>query len=78
MTFGYQHDRPTLAMMTRPGRKTHELRNAITREIHRLYDRDESLSVIEKSGRRFAADLAKDQRERIADRLKLLLGARPL
>lgn len=68
------HDRPTLAMVLRPGRKTREFHGMVSREVDRLARREDELDEIAaKSRKAFAVQLATEQAERVAIRREAML-----
>ena len=68
------HDRPTLPMMLRPGRKPYELHRAMTQEIFRLKEREEDLTIVANKGAgEFVRQLAIEARDRLSERRELLI-----
>jgi excinuclease UvrABC nuclease subunit len=67
------HDRPRLARIIAPGRKSNEEHNAISREYARLLARESDLKrQAADSMSPFAASLASEQAQRVRDRINLI------
>lgn len=72
MTF--DHNRPTMAMMLRPGRRSRFLKEATTREISRITDREDEMTLLSTtSAKAFVRDLAEGHAKRLAERREKIL-----
>ena len=68
------HDRPSLAAMLAPGRKSHDFHRAVTLEVHRLTAREDHLTdIAATSVKRFVKSLATEAAERVSRRRDALL-----
>ncbi len=67
------HDRPTMSMMLKRGRRSREIHRAIMLEVNRLDDRMENLTRLKSEGDEFVAQLAAEQEKRLETRINVLL-----